>query len=194
MHGSLVPEPRGRDLRVLGLVVGVATIAALMAAHRARVPVAPEHLRPGTFALRLKGVVGFEHVVLYETVTGTACRAGNAIRLDNRRFSRRILLILPAITEANVRYELAFRGTPNSARAHLNVPVGINHGMSLSIIGETWVADHWPDDVQGTIEARIAQEYVNRPPEMGDAIIRGVFRANTCPDFRAPNRSGPPAL
>src|SRR5947209_4568516 len=83
-------------------VVSVGLLAVV--ACRPGVPASPDDLHRGSFAIRLHGVViAPRRVAVDETVTGTACRIGEFIRLDNRSMTRRFLIRFLAITPTVAR-------------------------------------------------------------------------------------------
>jgi len=177
MHTSRSSEFR----RSLTLGAGA---AALATACRAPMPTRPDDLREGTFAFVMSGKVGRHRVALDEVVAGTACRANDYILLDDKSLSRRFSLDVPEMSATPARYRIASRKTPGAAHAHLNLPVSVNQGASLNLIdGTTSVVKRSADDVLGTFDGRLAQNYTDGTVVPESAFVRGVFRAKRCADW-----------
>ena len=114
-----------------------------------------------------------------ETFGGTACRIGEYILLLNP--SRKLTITFPSITDQDKRYKLGTRAERSTARAFLNVPLEINRGMSLSILdGSASVASRSATEAVGSIDGRLAQEFLGKDPELQNATVHGVFRAGKC--------------
>src|SRR5206468_3289300 len=92
-------------------------------------------LHRGSFAIRLHGVViAPRRVAVDETVTGTACRIGEFIRLDNRSMTRRFLIRFPAITPTVARHSFFYPSMWDAAEGNLNVGSDIKTGGSLMFL------------------------------------------------------------
>jgi hypothetical protein len=173
------------------LRLSTATLAATLLACGVKVPTRPGDLAPNTFALALDGAVGVNAKQIKETSGGTACRVGEYILLLNP--SRKLTITFPSITDQDKRYKLGTRAERSStAHAFLSVPLEINRGMSLSILeGSASIASRSATEAVGSIDGHLAQEFLDKDPELQNATVHGVFRAGKCkysPDdgYRAP--------
>jgi hypothetical protein len=118
------------------------------------VPASADDLRDGSFAVRLRGVVVSPRRVAFdETVTGTACRIGEFIRLDNRSMRRRFLIRFPAITPTLTRHTFSQPALWNGAEAHLNIGSDIARYWSFVFLaGSATVVERPPAGAAGTIQ------------------------------------------
>jgi hypothetical protein len=164
------------------LVIGPA--AALLASCRPTTPTRPEELRAGTFVLSLRGTTGWpgRTLALDEQLTGTACFADNYIRLDSRDLSRRLLLWFPRLGPTPARHAFERLEVPGAANGHLN-HARYGGGSLRLVSGSAEVAAPLPDDVRGTLRARLVELLIGGAAAPDSAAVSGVFRANACSDW-----------
>jgi len=184
------------DLRRLkDMIATLLAVLTVVTACRTREPTRPEELREGSFALQFQGVITLpRRVAVDESVTGTACRIGEFIRLDNRSLTRRILIHFPDIRSTPLRYVFAYPKQRGAAEGHLNLGSDIGSVSSLNFVnGSTLVVARSSRDALGTLEAQLAQAFSDIGMVADSVIVRGVFRATRCRDWPYAESSAPSA-
>jgi hypothetical protein len=170
------------------IYVIAALLIAVVTACSAGVPTRPEELREGTFGLTFEGVIARpQRVAVDESIIGTACRIGEFIRLDDKSLTRRLLIHFPNIAPTPVRYAFAYPGQHSTAEAHLNLGSDIQTVSSLMFVdGSATVVARRPEDTLGTLEAELAQAFLDSGLVADSLTVRGVFRASRCSDWPYP--------
>jgi hypothetical protein len=176
-------------------IASAATVLVFLTACRDEIPTRPEELGAGSFAVMFQGVITRpRRVAVDEAVTGSACRIGEFIRLDNRSLTRRILIHFPGISSTLARYVFAYPEQYGSAKAHLNLGSDIRSVSSLNFVsGSATIVARSSRDALGTLEAQLRQEFSDTGLIADSVIIRGVFHATPCHDWRDAQSSVPSA-
>jgi|SRR4051812_1357882 hypothetical protein len=166
----------------------IAALPALASACGVKAPATADELAAATFALALEGSVGVTKVQTSEAFGGTACREGQYVLLLNP--ARKLTIRFPGVTEQETRFTLGKRDDQTTAHAFLNVPVEVNRGMSLSILnGSASVTGRSPTEAVGSIDGRLAQEYIDKDAQLQNASVHGVFKAGKCSYPREADRA-----